>query len=145
MSTGAARFRLIPEEAARLLALSLIAVVLLAIAILRIAIPDRQPALTSCRGTAARAPDGKIVCGANDALPLTAAERLLLGDKLDLNAASASELELIPGIGAELAARIVADRDSQGAFASIAEVERVHGVGPRITSLLAEHVHVRAR
>lgn len=60
---------------------------------------------------------------------------------LDLDRATASELERLPGIGPVLAARIVADRDARGPFGSPEGLLRVSGVGPRtlarIRSLLA--------
>lgn len=59
----------------------------------------------------------------------SAARALLDGRPLDLNRASASELELLPGIGPRLAERIVSDRTARGPFRSVQELERVPGVG----------------
>jgi len=59
----------------------------------------------------------------------SAARALLEGRPLDLNRASASELELLPGIGPRLAERIVSDRTARGPFRSVSELERVPGVG----------------
>ncbi|MCH7792129.1 MAG: ComEA family DNA-binding protein [Planctomycetes bacterium] len=50
---------------------------------------------------------------------------------INVNIASAAELELLPGIGPTLAARIVADREANGPFASLDDVARVRGIGPR--------------
>jgi len=49
--------------------------------------------------------------------------------KLDINAASAKQLEELPGIGAELAQRIVAYREENGAFAAVEELMNVDGIG----------------
>jgi len=49
--------------------------------------------------------------------------------RLDINQASAAELEALPGIGPVLAARIVAWREAHGNFASIDELRRVAGIG----------------
>ncbi len=49
---------------------------------------------------------------------------------LDLNRATAAELETLPGIGPALSARIVAYRDSVGGFRDVAELARVRGIGP---------------
>jgi|MudIll2142460700_1097286.scaffolds.fasta_scaffold71533_2 competence ComEA-like helix-hairpin-helix protein len=49
---------------------------------------------------------------------------------LDLNTADARALAALPGIGAELAARIVAERAARGPFASPEELRRVPGIGP---------------
>ena len=48
---------------------------------------------------------------------------------LDLNTASAQQLETLPGIGPELAARIVEDRETNGPFASPEDIQRVAGIG----------------
>lgn len=54
------------------------------------------------------------------------------GKPLDLNHATASELEELPGIGEVLAARIVDYRETHGAFASIDELVLVDGISPRL-------------
>lgn len=51
--------------------------------------------------------------------------------RIDLNAAGADELQLLPGIGPALAERIVADRLEHGAFATVEDLRRVRGVGER--------------
>ena len=53
---------------------------------------------------------------------------------LSINAASASELEDLPGVGPVIAERIVADRDANGPFASLDDVQRVSGVGPALVA-----------
>ncbi len=50
---------------------------------------------------------------------------------ININTASAAELELLPQIGPTLAARIVAEREANGPFASLEDIERVRGIGPR--------------
>ena len=55
---------------------------------------------------------------------------------VDVDVASADELERLPRIGPALAARIVANRDSLGAFGSLEEFGRVRGVGPATLKLL---------
>ena len=51
--------------------------------------------------------------------------------RVDLNAAGVAELDLLPGIGPRLAERIIADRSRWGRFASVDDLVRVSGVGPR--------------
>ena len=48
---------------------------------------------------------------------------------LDLNAATGEELQTLPGIGPELAERIVAYREEHGAFGSVEEIMEVPGIG----------------
>ncbi len=59
---------------------------------------------------------------------------------LDLDFASAEQIETLRGIGPAMAARIVADRDSLGAFGGLAALERVRGIGPALAGKLAAHV-----
>ena len=59
---------------------------------------------------------------------------------VDVDVATAAELERLPRVGPALAARIVADRDSLGAFGSLRALERVRGVGPAMLEALAPHV-----
>lgn len=62
--------------------------------------------------------------------PLRGAAPLLFGRPLDLNRADARALETLPGIGPTRARQIVAER-SKRAFASVADVTRVRGIGSR--------------
>lgn len=48
---------------------------------------------------------------------------------IDVNAAGAEELALLPGVGPAIAGRIVSDRADRGPFASIDELRRVKGIG----------------
>jgi len=48
---------------------------------------------------------------------------------VDINRASAEELQKLPHIGPTLAQRIVAYRQQQGPFRSIEEIKRVKGIG----------------
>ena len=64
------------------------------------------------------------------------------GVKLDLNSATALELEALPGVGPVLAARIVADRDAHGPFRSVEEIMRVPGIKEGLFSRFKEYVIV---
>mgnify|MGYP001316210231 CR=1 FL=1 len=65
------------------------------------------------------------------------------GTPLDLNRATAADLERLPGIGPALAARIVAYRDSIGRFRAVDELDHVRGIGPALLERLRPHVSVR--
>jgi len=49
----------------------------------------------------------------------------------DINSAPASELSLLPGIGQELADRIIIHRTTHGPFRSAEDLTRVPGIGPK--------------
>src|SRR5699024_5678130 len=61
---------------------------------------------------------------------------------LDLNVASASELEALPGVGPVLAQRIVEHREAFGPFASVDGLLEVSGVGPAVLEKLRSGVRV---
>lgn len=50
---------------------------------------------------------------------------------VDVNRATWVEWAQFEGIGETLAKRIVADREARGPFASVDDVQRVRGIGPR--------------
>lgn len=68
---------------------------------------------------------------ATSATPATAAAAV------NINAADASGLQTLPGIGPSKAAAIVADRTTNGPFASCADLQRVRGVGPATVAGIA--------
>ena len=58
--------------------------------------------------------------------------------KVDINVASASQLESLPGIGPAKAAAIVSYRDSVGAFSRCEDLDKVDGIGPATVSALMD-------
>jgi competence protein ComEA len=62
------------------------------------------------------------------------------GERVDVDAASATELARLPKVGPRLAKVIVADREAHGAFGSLAGLDRVSGIGPGLLKVLAPHV-----
>lgn len=58
------------------------------------------------------------------------------GTALNVNQATAVELERLPGIGPSLARRIVADREARGPFATVQALDRVVGIGPALVGRL---------
>lgn len=50
---------------------------------------------------------------------------------VNINTASASELDTLPDIGPSTAEKIIADREANGPFASIEDLKRVSGIGDK--------------
>jgi competence protein ComEA len=61
---------------------------------------------------------------------------------LNLNRATASELERLSGVGPALAARILEERDRRGRFATVDDLLRVRGIGPATLERLRPLVSV---
>jgi len=53
------------------------------------------------------------------------------GGAVDINSASARELQKVDGIGAKTAARIVAYRDEHGAFKRVEDLLKIKGIGKK--------------
>lgn len=63
--------------------------------------------------------------------------------KLDLNTATAAQLELLPGIGPAIAKRIIDYRDEHGKFAALESLDAVKGIGPKTIARLRPLVTVQ--
>jgi len=59
--------------------------------------------------------------------------------RIDINAASAAELRVLPGVGPALAERIVDDRAAGGPFATVDDLDRVHRIGPALVESVRPH------
>lgn len=56
---------------------------------------------------------------------------------VDVNTAGRGELIRLPGIGPTLAMRIIEDREKNGPFANLQDLQRVRGIGPKTATALA--------
>jgi competence protein ComEA len=63
---------------------------------------------------------------------------------LDLNRATAAELDALPGVGPVLAGRILEHRARHGPFERVEDLLAVKGIGPRLVERLRPRVHVKA-
>lgn len=84
--------------------------------------------------------DGALVCDGTGAPP--GARAWLAGARLDVNSATARELEAIPGIGPALARSIIETRVSRGGFARWQDVDEVPGIGPKTLAKLEAYLRV---
>ena len=64
---------------------------------------------------------------------------------IDVDVAAAVELDRLPRIGPVLAARIVNDREANGPFGSLVELQRVSGVGPKLAESIRPYVTFSGR
>jgi competence ComEA-like helix-hairpin-helix protein len=65
-----------------------------------------------------------------------------VGRKVNINTATAAELELLPGVGPKMAERIIEHRKAHGAFKTVDALDGVSGIGPRILERLRPLVSV---
>lgn len=64
------------------------------------------------------------------------------GDQVNLNTASESELDTLPGVGPVTAAAIIAWRQANGSFTSVDQLAEVDGIGPARLEKLKDRVTV---
>jgi len=62
--------------------------------------------------------------------------------QININTASASELDTLPGIGTTYAQRIIDYRNANGGFKSIEEIENVKGIGPVTFDKLKDQITI---
>ncbi|MFC5651791.1 ComEA family DNA-binding protein [Paenibacillus solisilvae] len=60
--------------------------------------------------------------------------------KLDINQATAEQLDALPGIGAVKAQTIVSDREKSGQFGSVNDLLRVKGIGPKLLEKIKDSI-----
>ena len=88
-------------------------------------------ALPNQLNLASRLTDGQRIWVPSQSEPSDPAENEAANNQpLNINQATATQLEQLTGIGPSLAASIVAHRENQGAFTSIDDLLNVIGIGP---------------
>ena len=68
------------------------------------------------------------------------ARPLLPGERIDVDRADVSEITRLPRVGPALAQRIVAWRSEHGPFGSLARLDSVSGVGPKLLDAILPYV-----
>ena len=61
---------------------------------------------------------------------------------LDLNRATAAELELIPGVGPVIAGRIVEYREAIGGYGELEQLLEVKGIGGKMLGRIAPYLYI---
>jgi len=64
------------------------------------------------------------------------------GVTVDLNSATETQLDALPGVGPVTAGRILAWRTEHGRFTRVEELQEVDGIGPKTYAQIAPHVRV---
>ena len=99
-------------------------------------------------GTAGRVPELRVetetptATAAREPSAGAAAETTGTDDRIDLNRATAEELQALRGIGPALAERIVAYREEHGSFAKVEELTLVNGISPALLEKNAERLYI---
>jgi competence protein ComEA len=65
------------------------------------------------------------------------------GTVVNINTADAAALDALPGVGPSTAAKIVADREANGPFATPDDLGRVSGIGPKKLEALKDYIRVQ--
>jgi competence protein ComEA len=83
-------------------------------------------------------PAGEVTIG-----EMSAAGRLALGLRVDLNRALEEDLSLVPGIGDRMAAQIIQLRLEKGAFRDLSDLMTVPGIKEKKLNSLKDYLMVR--
>ena len=112
-----------------------------------------RPASWTERMAAAVVIAGLIAAGAVIAMPSFAAaaakeeaqgggSKAGAGEKVNINTASAEQLQTLPGVGPALAQRILDYRKENGSFKKAEELMNVKGIGEKSYEKLKDHITV---
>lgn len=105
--------------------------------------PTIAEAVRAAGGDATALPDtplhagDRVVVGPDGVHVAPAGDPLLVALPVDVNSADVTALAAVPGIGKARAEAIVADREANGAYRDVDDLERVRGIGPDTIAELA--------
>ncbi|HVF10354.1 MAG TPA: ComEA family DNA-binding protein [Abditibacteriaceae bacterium] len=104
----------------------------------QIVVPSRQKAVPS-RQKAVQMPVVPSPLGAASQSSTKKSKKEFVG-VVNINRASAAELEALPGVGPAIAGRIIAYRTQHGPFRSLSDLDAVKGIGVKKLEDLKDHV-----
>jgi competence protein ComEA len=81
-----------------------------------------------------------FLCAANQAL---AQKKVPPAQPLDLNSATAEQLQQIPGIGPVMAQNIVKFREKSGPYKRVEDVLAIHGISKRVFAEIRPYLTVK--
>ena len=82
------------------------------------------------------------VAGAEAPTTTTTTKTVTPVGKINLNTASATQLDTLPGIGPAYAGRIIDYRNANGGFKTIEEVQNVKGIGPKTFDKMKDMISI---
>ncbi|MEO0511298.1 MAG: ComEA family DNA-binding protein [Planctomycetota bacterium] len=138
-----------PAKWAAVVVLSATGVAGLAYSIIKEVPPRRPERVVSVPIKAANEPADQADISAGAAVTGSEAERETtppeapaspFAQTVDVNTATAAELDLLPGIGPARAAAIIESRETKGPFRSVDDLQRVSGIGPKTAEKLSPYV-----
>ena len=80
---------------------------------------------------------GLVPASGSAAAPAASKEK---SEPVDVNSASAADLEKVPGLGPSLSKRIVEFREKNGPYATVDDLLKVQGIGEKSLSHLREYL-----
>ena len=86
----------------------------------------------------------KIVVNENSAAvtKISGRKRISLGIPIGINSATSEDLKAIPGVGHELAYRIISTRNTKGKFVSLDELDSIDGIGSKKLRKIKNHADI---
>lgn len=102
------------------------------------------PAASAGEAAAGEAAGGEAAAGeaASGGAAAPARRPAAASSKVNINTATADELDALPGIGPSTAAKIVAHREENGPFTSIEDLMKVPGIGQAKFDQLKDHITI---
>ncbi|MCD5437046.1 helix-hairpin-helix domain-containing protein [Lactobacillus delbrueckii] len=103
---------------------------------------DKMEAAQTANFAAASAPASSTSASASASSVSSSASGAASGDLINLNTATASDLQKLNGIGEKKAEQIIAYRQEKGSFKSIDELKEVSGIGDKTFAAIKDQLTI---